>query len=424
MKICIIGAGITGLTAGKLLSKGHNVTIYEKEQNIGGIARTKSVDGITYHTVGGHCLNSKNKAVMDFIFDEVLPKEKWHYVKRDSKINFHNNIISYPIEFSIKEIASFDENLAFEIVKDFISAEDKETDNLADWFKTKFGVTLANEYFIPYNRKIWQMEPSQMSHLWIDGKLPMPNKMEFFKALIEDNEDTMPHSTFFYPNSNNQNTFIEALARELNVITDYEIISIEKIDKKWIVNGKNEYDLVISTMPLDVLPKVLKNTPDEVIQETKKLKYNKITNVLWKTKPIEFTWTYYPSVDTIFHRHIHIGNFFNPKVNYTITEAMGEHSYDEMIEQGQKFDYLIEPLDYNLSDYAYVVYDQNYSDATAKIKTYLDDIGIYTVGRFGEWKYYNMDICMESVFKLVEKIRKRYGLGSRNNPEGVSGQSI
>ena len=83
---------------------------------------------------------------------------------------------------------------------------------------------------------------------------------------------------------------------------------------------------------------------------------------------------------------------------------MGEHSYDEMVEYGKKFDYLIEPLDYNLSNYAYVVYDQNYSEATNKIKDYLDEIGINTIGRFGEWEYYNMDICMESAFKLVKKI--------------------
>lgn len=75
-----------------------------------------------------------------------------------------------------------------------------------------------------------------------------------------------------------------------------------------------------------------------------------------------------------------------------------------MIAYGKKFDYLIEPLDYNVSDYAYVVYDQNYSDATNKIKAYLNKIGLHTIGRFGEWKYYNMDVCMESSMNLVNNI--------------------
>lgn len=406
MKICIIGAGITGLTVGRLLSKEHDIIVYEKELVVGGIARAKNVDGITYHTVGGHCLNSKNKEVMNFIFDEVLPKEEWHHIKRDAKINFKDNFISYPIEFSIKEISKFDKDLAFNITKDFLASKEEKTDNLADWFEQKFGKTLANEYFIPYNRKIWQMEPNQMSHLWIEGKLPLPNKKEFFEALIHDAKDKMPHSTFYYPNSNTQNTFIDALAKDLKIVTDFEVKNIEYRGNKWIINDEFDYDLVISTMPLNLLPFIIKNVPKEIREEAQKLKYNKVTNVLWKTKNIDYTWSYYPSEDTIFHRHIHIGNFFTTKKNYTITESMGEHSYDEMLEYGKKFDYLEEPIDYNVSDYAYVVYDKNYNEATTKIKRYLDSINLYSIGRFGEWEYYNMDICMESAMKLVNKIKK------------------
>ena len=39
MRIAIIGAGFTGLTAGfKLSQKGHQVTIFEKEKKAGGLA--------------------------------------------------------------------------------------------------------------------------------------------------------------------------------------------------------------------------------------------------------------------------------------------------------------------------------------------------------------------------------------------------
>ena len=81
--------------------------------------------------------------------------------------------------------------------------------------------------------------------------------------------------------------------------------------------------------------------------------------------------------------------------------------YDEMIENGKKFDYLLEPLDYNVSDYTYVVYDQNYGNATMKIKRYLELLELHSIGRFGEWEYYNMDICMESAFKLADRIQKQ-----------------
>ena len=49
-------------------------------------------------------------------------------------------------------------------------------------------------------------------------------------------------------------------------------------------------------------------------------------------------------------------------------------------------------------------YDKNYNDATKNIKEYLESVNLYSIGRFGEWEYYNMDICMESAMKLVKKI--------------------
>ena len=51
MKICVIGAGVTGLTVAKALSDKHQVEIYEKDPEIGGIAKVKDVNGIAYHTV-------------------------------------------------------------------------------------------------------------------------------------------------------------------------------------------------------------------------------------------------------------------------------------------------------------------------------------------------------------------------------------
>ena len=50
LKICIIGAGIGGLTAGALLTKqGHKVTIFEKESLIGG--RALSFDDLSSFTL-------------------------------------------------------------------------------------------------------------------------------------------------------------------------------------------------------------------------------------------------------------------------------------------------------------------------------------------------------------------------------------
>ena len=150
LKIGILGAGISGMSVAKLLQDSFDVEVFEKSKVPGGIARTRDVDGISYHLTGGHCFNSKFPEVMDFVFDKVLPKEKWNAISRSAKIQFKGNVINYPIEFAIKEIANFDVDLAQNMVRDFLNTSDnsEEINNLEDWFRAKFGNTLAEEYFI------------------------------------------------------------------------------------------------------------------------------------------------------------------------------------------------------------------------------------------------------------------------------------
>lgn len=411
MKIGILGAGISGLSIAQLLQGRFEVELLEKKEIHGGIARTKDINGIVYHTVGGHCFNSKYKDVLDFVFDKILPVSQWNKIKRNSKIRFHNYEINYPIEFSIKQIYQHDRELAQRLTFDFINAvDDGNYSNLEEWFYKKFGNSFAEEYFLPYNRKIWNNDPKKMSHLWVEDKLPIPNKNSFFDGLMTDMNDTMSHFEFYYPKSNNQNTFIDALAHNLNILCNYEVKNIEynPISKKWSVNNEREYDLIINTTPLNHFIGTLTKAPETIKDDAKKLKGNGISNVLWETKPTDKTWTYIPAKDYLFHRYIHIGSFFIPNQNYAVSEVIGQHSYQEMAEAGAQDEFLKNPLDYNNSDLAYVVFDDNYYQSTTNIKKYLTETGIYTLGRFGEWQYYNMDVCIKRAIDLSQEIQNKF----------------
>lgn len=57
-----------------------------------------------------------------------------------------------------------------------------------------------------------------MSHEWVQDKLPIPDKKSFFSSLMQPCTDSMPHSQFYYPDSNNQMSLIEALANGINII--------------------------------------------------------------------------------------------------------------------------------------------------------------------------------------------------------------
>lgn len=407
MKVGVLGAGVSGLSIAKMLNEIYDVEVLEKNVHVGGIARTKNINDITYHMIGGHCFNSKHEDVLQFVFEKVMPKELWHKVKRDAVIRFHGHEVDYPIEFAIKQIYSFNKNLAIGITRDFLNAKDDGNYlNLEDWFRKKFGNTLAEKYFLPYNKKIWNRDPKEMDPSWVKDKLPIPNVESFFQSLIDTAKDKMSHSEFYYPNSNNQNTFIDKLAFGLNIKNNIDVKSIfyNQKEKKWIINDIYYYDKLISTLPLNEIPKLIKNCPTSILEAAKKLKYNKVTTMLWETQPTNRTWTYLPESDILFHRYIHIGNFFEPRLNYTITEAVGEISYEEMEKNGKKDPFLIKPLDYHISDHAYVVFDDNYKQNKDEILNYLNLIGINSIGRFGEWEYYNMDVCIKSAIDLKSEI--------------------
>lgn len=410
MKIGILGAGISGLSAARLLAKHFKVEVLERCPIHGGIARTREVEGAAYHVTGGHCFNSKYQDVLDFVFNEVMPQSEWHLVQRNANIKFYGHDLTYPIEYAIKQIHQFDLDTAINITRDFLAAKDDGSyRNLEEWFRKKFGDALADLYFIPYNTKIWNKSPKDMSPAWVEGKLPIPDKKSFFKGLISNEEDKMPHASFYYPNSNNQNTFIDSLASGVNIVYDYTVQTIKQNDEgKWIVNDDKEYDLLISTLPLNVLPGLLESAPEEVLEQAASLKYNKVTTMLWETAGTERTWTYIPDAESLFHRYIHIGSFFKPVQNYSITEVVGEKSYGEMVENGKKDPFLLKPLGYHVSDQAYVVFDENYDAATKAVKAYLDGKSLYTLGRFGEWQYYNMDVCIKSSIDLTAYIIKQY----------------
>ena len=77
-----------------------------------------------------------------------------------------------------------------------------------------------------------------------------------------------------------------------------------------------------------------------------------------------------------------------------------------MVEYGRKYHFLIAPLYYNISEHAYVVYDENRDKEVKHIQEYLESINLISIGRFGQWDYFNMDIFMMQSYETYLKILK------------------
>ncbi|MDY3112788.1 MAG: NAD(P)-binding protein [Helicobacter sp.] len=417
MKIGIIGGGISGLSLAILLKDSFEVEILEKEAKPGGIARAKVIktsDGeVAYHTNGGHCFNSKYSDVLEFVFN-ILNKDSWHYIKRECKVLYKGRQIGYPIEFALREINTINSKLALKMATELLNASYKNGKNLEEWFINHFGETLAKEYFIPYNTKIWGIEPKNMDNSWIADdkqiKLPVPTKEGIFQAMLEGSaKDLMPHVFYYYPQANNGllNALEETCKNEL--ILNYKVEKLEKIGEKWLINGEKKYDLLINTSPLDVLGVEILNVPDNVKEAFLKLKFNKVSTAFCKSnEPLNFTWGYVPDSNIRFHRLNCVSSYFGFKnLPFCTIESIGEVS-EEIFKKEVKKVANLEVLECETSKHAYVLFDLNYKDSKQKALKYVESLGIIPHGRFGEWEYYNMDVCIKRSIDLAKALKAKF----------------
>lgn len=410
IRVGVLGGGISGLSFARLAQHEFDIEVLEKNSYPGGIARTRNVNGVAFHTVGGHCFNSRVPEVLSFVFEQVLEGHHWHKKQRSAGVSIDGNVVPYPIEFSVRELFLTDKALAFDILHDYCNLNDDGIySNLREFFIKKYGPTLAAKYFVPYNEKIWQTPADRISAKWLDGKIPVPGKEELLCALFQNVKDNMPHSDFYYPNSNDQNSFIDSLSEGVRLTPNYAVKRIrqDRLTGKLIVNEEKSYDWIVNTLPLDYLPGIFDESGREMMALSKKLKHVGLTTMLWESRPTGRTWTYFPAPDTLFHRYIHIGNFFQPSSNYTITEAIGPHTSTEMTAEGGKDDFLLSSMDYCTTEYAYVLFDHHHKACTERLIEFLKSHRIYSLGRFGEWQYYNMDMCIKRALDLWKELKDK-----------------
>lgn len=407
MKVAIIGAGISGMSLAHLLkSSGINYSLYEKSPVPGGIASVKTDYPVPFHQTGGHCFNSKFPEVLDFVFQNIMPKDQWNRVERKAKITFRDYEVNYPIEYNLRQIMVEEPFLFGKIIRDLLKVKisPPKVTNLLQYFEAQFGTTLTDLYFKPYNEKIWNHSLNTLSPDWVSGKLPESSLRDIFSGFLGAKEKKMPHAFFYYPNDGN-NAFVKALSEGLEIFPNNHIKEIKREGHHWAIQD-NLYDEVVYTGPLNYLDQFIKDFPINLTKDIKSLKYNKVTSSLWESEDQDFLWSYLPSKEILFHRAVHIGKFLkDPKANYINLEAIGSYNKEELEKAAKQISFVGDYITHHCSDHAYVVYDANYQKATTSLKEFATEQGFHLLGRFAEWDYYNMDICIKRAMELADTLR-------------------
>ena len=406
-KYIVIGAGMSGLaTANMLQDKGNEVIVYERDSRPGGMIKCDIVDGCLFHRTGGHVFNTKRQDVMDWFWKHFDKEKEFTKTLRNSAVVFNEKLtVPYPVE---NHAYYFDAETQRAFIKDLldISKEQNEPNNFEEFLKGRFGETLYNLYFQPYNYKVWRRDLAKVPMSWLEGKLPMPTVNEMiYNNMNHIEERQFVHSSFFYPIKGGSQFLADRLSEKLKIKYNTPVYNIERRNGKLFVNGE-ECDKIVYCGNIKLLPKIM--GMDSFVKDIEDLEAHGTTSVFCEIDKNPYSWVYMPNRIHDSHRVICTGNFSeNNNANGKMTATVEFTDYiskDDIIENMGRISFHPKYMTHNYEEYTYPIQDTGTRDLITAIKSQLSQSDIYLVGRFAEWEYCNMDIAIGSAMDLVNEI--------------------
>lgn len=391
-KFLILGAGPSGLAfAHTLLTRGEtSFVVLEKEPEPGGLCRSTEVDGAPLDIGGGHFLDVRNSEVLDLIF-RFMPESEWNRHSRVAKIRLHGVEVDHPLEGNLWQ-------LPVETQADYLEAiaragcvrgEPMPTE-FEDWCQWKFGQRIAEEYMLPYNRKIWRLPLNDLGTYWL-YKLPDVSFRETLMSCLQRKmQGALPaHGEFLYPKRHGYGEVWKrmgvALGDRLHLNTPVETIDVTQ----HCVNGEYTADCIVNSIPWPIwsaagaLPTEiaaavggLVNVPIDVDYHAGEL-----------SSPAH--WIYEPDERVSYHRILARTNF-----------APGSRGY--WTETNARVSPTAAGFRHR-NEFAYPVNTIDKPDRVASIHRWAKGVGVLPLGRWGQWEHMNSDVAVFLGIKAAEK---------------------
>jgi len=421
LRVLIIGAGPTGLGAGyRLQELGYDDwAILEANDYVGGLATSFTDDaGFTYD-IGGHVMFSHYDYYDDLV-DKLMGGE-YTELNREAWVWMEGRYIPYPFQNNIRDL---DPSTVYECVTGLIRAqrEARPFTNFAEWVDATFGAGIAKHFMIPYNFKVWATPAELMSHVWIGERVSVVDVEAVLRNVIlrDDQVSWGPNNTFRYPLRGGTGALYEGLRAHVedHLHLECPVTAVAPVTRRvHTADGRTwDYDVLLSTMPLNHLIARTEGVPDAVRAAVDGLHWSGSHIVgVGLDRPTDSTknWVYYPEPEVPFYRVTYLSNYSpymtaSPGQTLLLTETsqsphkpedpttIVERVVDGLVTAGLMTDadrdlvvttWLCSPA------MSYPVPSTTRDAALGVIQPWLRDQGIWSRGRFGAWLYEigNMD---------------------------------
>ena len=439
MKFGILGAGLSGLSLAYFLQDRPEVEaigILEKESEPGGLARSFPF-GNVYYDVGPHIIFSKDAEVLEMMLG--LLGDNVHRLRRSNKVWHDGRFVKYPFENELSALSDRDKEYCLNAFLNNPYA-DYAPQNMLQFFLKTFGEGITNLFLRPYNEKIWKFDPAFMDTQMVE-RIPKPPPEDIIKSAQGTATEGYVHQLYFnYPKQGGVGSIVKAvldrLGKKAAVHTGQEVSCIARQGDQWSVScgdgNERRFDRLVSTIPLTKLvPALGPGVPAEVVQAANSLRFNSIALAVLRLDGDRLGDNFAITIadkQILFHRLSKLNFLFPPETADGTTTVLAEVTYrkGDLIDQmndRQLLDRVIADLcrcgfiespgnvlaeELARFPFAYVIYDLDHRKNTGIIRRYCEEeLGVFILGRFGEFEYINMDqVLRRSMNKFGEIVQR------------------
>jgi protoporphyrinogen oxidase len=433
-RVVIIGAGPCGLACARELDRlgRSNWVILERNKHAGGLA-SSVVDpaGFTWD-LGGHVVFS-HFGEFDALLEEVMDGEILRH-DRSSYIRFADRWVPYPFQNNLRHLP---QEVISECLNGLAAAPGGNGQmDFASWMRAVFGDGITRHFMDPYNFKVWATAPSQMSATWIAERVPVIDYERVLANIREGRDDVAwgPNNRFVFPATGGTGEIYSRLARRMATRIRYEAEVVEVDPNRHTVrlsDGEEvSYDSLVSTMPLDLLVRTLREPPEALRSAAANLRHNGVYVVgVGYEAPLadEKSWSYFPQANVPFYRATNFAKYaaanvpdadttrycsYMTETSFSDQKPEPRYGLEERVEAGLRMAGVIDgrpdvsSVHVETIDYAYPVPTLDRDKALAVIQPWLMNKGILSRGRFGSWKYEigNMDHAVKMGIDAARKL--------------------
>ncbi|MDO5104293.1 NAD(P)/FAD-dependent oxidoreductase [Capnocytophaga sp.] len=408
----IIGAGVTGLSYALFCKNDYR--ILEGDEKIGGYCKTTKRNGFVWD-YSGHFFHFRNKEIERLVMGGI-PENELVSVIKETCIKYKDILVDYPFQKNIHQLSK--EEL-IECLYDLFSIEKKSYETFKEMLYVKFGKGIAEKFLIPYNTKLYACDLNTLDKDAMGRFFPYAEKEDIIKNFKSEHNNSYNNS-FVYPKGG-AIEYINAIAKNVDPDKIQKNISVIKIDKeaKTVLCSNGEiiaYNRLISTMPF---PKLLDISNTDY--DSKIYNWNQVLvfNLGFDTKgkDTENHWVYFPEKEYCFYRIGFYDNILSQdRMSMYIELGFGKNEkiqpqawLPKVLEDLKKAGFLAENqklIDYEslVMNPAYVHINQHSVQDVLDKKQFLEQYGIYSIGRYGSWTYCSIEDNIIEAKTLAERL--------------------